>query len=67
MREGLIPAPDDVIDFEDPLWKALPSLGIKGLMGWGVGVGIGEGEGDWTETDLYSKLVSKLNLKRREN
>lgn len=40
-------AQDDVVDFGEPPWRALPSLGSGGGMGWGAsgGLGIGEGEG----------------------
>ena len=43
-EEGLISAPNDVTDFEDPPWKASPSLGSRETKGCKLGGGPGRRE-----------------------
>ena len=65
MGEGLGPAPNDMTDFEDSLWKASPSLGSKKGMGWGL-VGVREEgkKGSGIGINMKNKLVSNLNKKK---
>ena len=52
--QGLDPIPDDLTDFDDPSWKASPSLWSGGVGGMGGGSGDmgGRAEGEGTGINM---------------